>query len=92
MSNRHISFKTELESLDLGEIERWMKKLELNFFPRRFPGIQHTIRGRNGKELEDDLFVDPMNYEVCGVLRNHYATIYSLSYQLHLSSLITCLI
>ena len=32
----------------------------------RFSGIQHTIRGRDGKELEDDLFedVDPMNYEV----------------------------
>ena len=70
------------------------EKIRANLFSRWFSGIQHTIRGRNGKELEDDLFVDvdPMNYEVCGVLRNHYATIYSLSYQLHLSSLITCLI
>ena len=29
--------------------------------------MQHTIWGRNGKKLEDDLFVDvdPINYEVC---------------------------
>ena len=42
------------------------EKIRAKFFSRRFSGIQHTIKGRNGKELEDDLFVDvdPMNYEV----------------------------
>ena len=43
------------------------KKIRAKFFSRRFSGIQHTIWGRNGKKLEDDLFVDvdPINYEVC---------------------------
>ena len=43
------------------------EKIRAEFFSRRFSGIQHTIWGRNGKKLEDDLFVDvdPMNYEVC---------------------------
>ena len=42
------------------------EKIRAKFFSRRFSGIQHTIWGRNGKKLEDDLFVDvdPMNYEV----------------------------
>ena len=43
------------------------EKITAEFFSRRFSGIQHTIWGRNGKKLEDDLFVDvdPMNYKVC---------------------------
>ena len=43
------------------------EKIRAKFFSRRFYGVQHTIWGRNGKTLEDDLFVgvDPMNYEVC---------------------------
>ena len=42
------------------------EKIRAKFFSRRFSGIQDTIWGRNGKKLEDDLFVDvdPMNYEV----------------------------
>ena len=45
------------------------KKIRAEFFSRRFSGMQHTIWGRNGKKLEDDLFVDvdPINYEVCTV-------------------------
>ena len=45
------------------------KKIRAEFFSRRFSGMQHTIWGRNGKKLEDDLFVDvdPINYEVCYV-------------------------
>ena len=48
------------------------KKIRAEFFSRRFSGMQHTIWGRNGKKLEDDLFVDvdPINYEVWnGVIR-----------------------
>ena len=42
------------------------EKIRAKFFSRRFSGIQDTIWGRNGKKLEDDLFVDvdPINYEV----------------------------
>ena len=45
------------------------KKIRAEFFSRRFSGMQHTIWGRNGKKLEDDLFVDvdPMNYEVWAI-------------------------
>ena len=44
------------------------EKIRAKFFSRRFSSIQHTqLGGRNGKELEDDLFVDvdPMNCKMC---------------------------
>ena len=42
------------------------EKIRAEIFSRRFSGMELTIWGQNGKELEDDLFVDvkPINYEV----------------------------
>ena len=60
------------------------KKIRAEFFSRRFSGMHHTIWGRNGKELDDDLFrdVNPMNYEVCVFYEKIASTVDALSHSL----------
>ena len=59
MSSFHHHIRYEQKKTD--------KKITAEIISRRFSGMQHTIWGRNGKKLEDDLFVDvdPINYEPC---------------------------